>query len=55
VSLDCRLEEVQRDLIILESGEVIAQRSTLQSYRDRLIDIRNGNVALLGLSLFGCL
>jgi hypothetical protein len=55
VSLDCRPEEVQRDLIVLESGEVTAQRSALQRYRDRLIDTRNGNAALPDLSLFGCL
>ena len=34
VSLDCRPEEVQRDLIVLESSEVTTQRSTLQRYRD---------------------
>ena len=32
VSLDCRLEEVQHDLIVLESGEVTAQHSALQRY-----------------------
>ena len=55
VSLDCRPEEVQRDLIVLESGEVTAQRSALRRYRDRLTDTRNGNAALPGLSLFDCL
>ena len=53
VNLDCRPEEVQRDLIVLESGEVTAQRSALRRYRDRLID--TGNAALLDLSLFDCL
>jgi hypothetical protein len=52
VSLDCRPEDVQRDLIVLESGEVTAQRSTLRRYRDRLADTGNGNAALLSLSLF---
>ena len=55
VSLDCRPEEVQHDLIVLESGEITAQRSALQRYRDRLTDTRHGNAALLGLSLFDCL
>jgi ATP-dependent DNA helicase PIF1 len=55
VNLDCRPEEVQRDLIVLESGEVSAQRSPLQRYRDRLADTGNGNAALLDLSLFDCL
>src|SRR5277367_5612343 len=55
VSLDCRLEEVQRDLIVLESSEIPAQRSALQRYRDRLTDTRHRNAALLGLSLFDCL
>ena len=55
VSLDCRLEEVQRDLIVLESGEVTAQRSALRRYRDRLTDTRHRNAALPDLSLFDCL
>jgi ATP-dependent DNA helicase PIF1 len=55
VSLDCRPEEVQHDLIILESGEVTAQRSAVQRYRHRLADTRNKNPALLRLSLFDCL
>ena len=53
VSLDCRLEEVQRDLIVLESGEITAQRSALRRYRDRFTD--TGNATLLDLSLFDCL
>ena len=53
VSLDCRPEEVQRDLIVLESGKITAQRSALRRYRDRLTDTRNA--ALLDLSLFNCL
>jgi hypothetical protein len=55
VSLDCRPEDVQRDLIVLKSGEVTAQRSALRRYRDRLADTGNGNAALLSLSLFDCL
>ena len=55
VSLDCRLEEVQRDLIVLDSSEVTARRSTLQRYQDRLTDTGNGNAALPNLSLFDCL
>jgi hypothetical protein len=55
VSLDCRPEDVQRDLIVLESGEVTAQRSALQRYRGRLADTENGNRALPDLSLFDCL
>lgn len=35
-SLDCRPEDAQRDLPVLESGDVTAQRSTLRRYRDRL-------------------
>ncbi len=55
VSLDCRPEEVQRNLIVLESSEVTAQRSALQRYCDRLTDTANGNSALPDLSLFDCL
>jgi hypothetical protein len=55
VTLDCRPEDLQKDLITLESGEITAQRSVLQRYRDRLKDTANANVALLGLSLFDCL
>jgi ATP-dependent DNA helicase PIF1 len=55
ISLDCRPEEDQRDLIVLESGEVTAQRSALRRYRDRLADTQNGNTALPDLSLFDCL
>lgn len=55
VSLDCRPEEAQRDLIVLESGEITAQRSPFRRYRDRLADTKNGNAALLDLSLFDCL
>jgi hypothetical protein len=55
VTLDCRPEDVWRDLIVLESGEVTAQRSALRRYRDRLADTRNGNAALPPLSLFDCL
>ena len=55
VSLDCRPEEVQHDLIVLESSEITAQRSPLRKYQDRLKDTRNGNSALPDLSLFDCL
>ncbi|KID81125.1 ATP-dependent DNA helicase PIF1 [Metarhizium guizhouense ARSEF 977] len=55
VGLDCHPEEVQRDLIVLESGEVAAQRSPLRRYQTRLIDTKNGNAALPDLSLFDCL
>ena len=55
VSLDYRPEEVQRDLIVLESSEITAQRSALWRYRDRLTDIENRNAALPDLSLFNCL
>jgi hypothetical protein len=51
VTLDCRPEDLQKDLITLESGEITTQRSVLQRYRDRLKDTANGNAALLGLSL----
>ena len=55
VSLDCHPEEVHRDLIVLESGEVAAQRSPLRRYQSRLTDTKNGNAALPDLSLFDCL
>jgi hypothetical protein len=55
VTLDCRPEDLQKDLIALESGEITTQRPVLQRYRDRLKDTANGNAALLGLSLFDCL
>ena len=53
VSLDCWPEEVQDDLIVLESGDISTGRSALRRYRDRLTDTRKGNTALLGLSLLG--
>ena len=53
VNLNCRLEEVQCDLIVLESSDIIAQRSALRRYWDRLTD--TGNATLLDLSLFDCL
>ena len=40
---------------VLESGDISARRSVLRRYRDRLIDTRNGNAALPGLSLLSCL
>ncbi|KAK8912682.1 hypothetical protein VCV18_012361 [Metarhizium anisopliae] len=55
VGLDCHPEELQRDLIVLESGEVAAQRSPLRRYQTRLIDTNNGNAALPDLSLLDCL
>jgi hypothetical protein len=54
-NLDCRPEEAQSDLIVLESGDITTQRSILQRYRDRLTDTANGNSALPDLSLFDCL
>jgi hypothetical protein len=55
VNLDCRPEQLHSDLVILESGELTAQRSVLQRYRDRIKDTRNGNTALQDLTLFDCL
>jgi hypothetical protein len=55
VSLDCRPEEAQDDLIVLESGDISTRRSVLRRYRDRLTDTRNGNASLPALSLFDCL
>ncbi|KAH8654651.1 hypothetical protein BGZ60DRAFT_508337 [Tricladium varicosporioides] len=55
VSLDCRPEDLQKDLITLELGEIIAQRPVLQRYRDRLRDTANGNQARPHFSLFDCL
>src|SRR5271170_74749 len=43
VTLDCRPEEDQPDLLVLESGEVSAQRSVLRRYRDRIADTGNAN------------
>ena len=54
VSLDCRPEDVQSNLIVLESGQVSAKRSMLQRYQDRLADT-DDNAALRDLSLFQCL
>lgn len=54
VSLDCRPDDA-RDLIVLESGEVTAQRSAFRRYRDRVVDTQHGNAALADLSLFECL
>ena len=55
VSLNCRPEDVQANLIILESGQVSAKHSVLQRYRNRLADTDDGNIALQDLSLFQCL
>ncbi|EFY93991.1 ATP-dependent DNA helicase PIF1 [Metarhizium robertsii ARSEF 23] len=55
VGLDCRPDNVQRDLIVLESGEVTAQRLVLRRYQDRLADTKHGDAALIDLSLFDCL
>jgi ATP-dependent DNA helicase PIF1 len=51
VSLDCRPQKEQQELIILESGSVTAGRSVLQRYYDRLTDAP-GSTALLTLSLY---
>jgi ATP-dependent DNA helicase PIF1 len=55
VSLDCRPEETQDDLIVLESGDISTRRSVVRRYRDRLTDTRNGNASLPALSLLTCL
>ena len=52
VSLDCRPEEVQPDLIDVELDEVSARRSVVQRYRDRITDTRNANTAVKTISLF---
>src|ERR1700712_2768795 len=51
VSLDCRPQKEQQDLIVLESGSVTPGRSVLQRYCDRLTDAP-GNQALPTLSLY---
>ena len=55
VGLDCRPDNVQHDLIVLESGEVTAQRLVLRRYQDRLADTKHGDAALIDISLFDCL
>ena len=55
ITLDCRPEDIQKDLLVLESGEITTQRSVLLRYRDRLKDTANSNPLLIGLSLFDCL
>ena len=52
VTFDCRPEEAQPDLLVLESGEISARRSVLQRYRDRITDTRGANSAVKQLSLF---
>ena len=54
MGLDCRPEDAQSNLIVLESGQVSAKRSVLQRYRDRLVNT-DGNTTLRDLSLFQCL
>jgi hypothetical protein len=54
VGLNCRPEDAQSNLIVLESGQVLAKRSVLQRYRDRLVNT-DGNATLRDLSLFQCL
>ena len=51
VSLDCRPQTEQQELIVLESGSVTAGRSVLQRYCDRLTDAP-GSRALRTLSLY---
>lgn len=51
VSLDCRPQKEQEDLIVLESGGVTAGRSVLQKYCDRLTDAP-GSTVLPTLSLY---
>jgi ATP-dependent DNA helicase PIF1 len=55
VHLDCRPEEAQSNLIVLESGDITAQRSVLQKYQDRLTNTANRNASLPNLTLFDCL
>jgi hypothetical protein len=52
VSFDCRPKDVQSNLIVLESGQVLAKRSVLQRYWDCLADTGYGNAALQNLLLF---
>ena len=54
VGLDCRPEDAQSNLIVLEPGQVSAKRSVLQRYRDHLVNM-DGNATLRDLSLFQCL
>jgi hypothetical protein len=53
VSLDCRPKEEQSQLVVLESGEVSAQRSVLQRYCGRLTE--SALSTLPSLTLFECL
>jgi hypothetical protein len=55
VSLDCRPEDNQQDLIVLESGGLTAGRSVLQRYRDRFTDKSPDFPGLADLSLYNCL
>lgn len=51
VNFDCRPENIQPDLLVLDTGEISAQRSVLQRYRDRITDTGNANEAVKELSL----
>ena len=58
LSLDCRPESEQQDLINLESNETTASRSVLQRYRDRLKDAKGEASAIArrkDLSLYECI
>jgi hypothetical protein len=55
VSLDCRLEDNQQDLIVLKSGGLTAGRPVLQRYRDRFTDKSPDFLGLTDLSLYDCL
>jgi ATP-dependent DNA helicase PIF1 len=56
ITLDCRPEEAQDSLVVLESGDVTAQQSVLQRYKSRLTDVIEARrTAVTGLTLFECL
>ncbi|KAJ8063299.1 hypothetical protein OCU04_008529 [Sclerotinia nivalis] len=52
ITCDCRPEKAQPDLLVLESGEISAQRSVLRRYRDRVTDTGGANAAVKHVSLF---
>lgn len=56
IPLDCRPEEAQDGMMILESGDVSARQSVLQRYRSRLMDVDDARrAAVADLTLFECL
>jgi ATP-dependent DNA helicase PIF1 len=52
VSLDCRPENAQDNVIVLEDRSVKAQRSPLKRYQDRLNDAKDITAALRTVTLF---